>query len=123
MHLSTTNPADRLPHPAGAPDRLTISRIDPEAETAKYVTARLAAARGLDPHRRALLEEELRSPCITELAVFRAFSGLLMLARTQFVVIDTAPTGHTCCSSTSPAPATGRRCTSSPTAPGTWSRR
>lgn len=95
VHLSTTDPAGRLPHLAGAPDCLTVSRIDPEAETAKYVAARLAAARGLDRHRRALLEEELRSPCTTELAVFRAFAGLLMLARTQFVVIDTASSGHT----------------------------
>ena len=95
VHLSTTDPAGRLPHLAGAPECLTVSRIDPEAETAKYITARLAGARGLDLHQRALLEEELRSPCTTEVAVFRAFSLLLMSARKQFVVIDTAPTGHT----------------------------
>ena len=86
------------PAPATSPARRTASpsaASTPQAETAKYVAARLAAARGLDPHRRALLEEELRSPCTTELAVFRAFAGLLMLARTQFVVIDTAPSGHT----------------------------
>ncbi|MGE5291995.1 MAG: arsenical pump-driving ATPase [Micromonosporaceae bacterium] len=95
VHLSTTDPAGPLPQLAGAPDWLTVSRIDPEAETAKYVAARLAAARDFDPQRRDLLEEELRSPCTSELAVFRAFAGLLMLARKQFVVIDTAPSGHT----------------------------
>lgn len=95
VHLSTTDPAGRLPELANAPSSLTVSRIDPEAETAKFVAAKLDAGRGLDPHRRDLLEEELRSPCTTELAVFRAFSHLLTLARKQFVVIDTAPSGHT----------------------------
>ena len=95
VHLSTTDPAGRLPELANAPASLTVSRIDPDAETAKYVAAKLDAGRDLDPHRHDLLEEELRSPCTTELAVFRAFSHLLTLARKQFVVIDTAPSGHT----------------------------
>jgi arsenite-transporting ATPase len=95
VHLSTTDPAGRLPQLEDAPAWLTLSRIDPAAETASYVAGRLEAARGLGEHRRELLEEELRSPCITELAVFGAFSGLLMRARGQHVIIDTAPTGHT----------------------------
>ncbi len=69
--------------------------------------------------RTGLLEEQLRSPCITELAVFGAFSGLLMRARTQHVIIDTAPTGHTLLL----LDATGRRCAATGTVPGAWSRR
>ena len=95
VHLSTTDPAGHILDLTGAPATLTASRIDPAIETANYVKHRLTAAGELDTQRRALLEEELRSPCTTELAVFRAFSGLLTLARKQFVVIDTAPSGHT----------------------------
>ena len=95
VHLSSTDPAGRLPELAHPPPTLTMSRIDPGAETARYVAARLAAQPDLDPERRALLEEELRSPCTTELAVFIAFRGLLSRSRRQHVVIDTAPSGHT----------------------------
>ncbi len=95
VHLSTTDPAGRLPNLVDAPARLTTSRIDPEAETAAYTASRLSNAGDLDEHERALLEEDLRSPCTTELAVFRAFSGLLRRARREFVIIDTAPSGHT----------------------------
>ena len=95
MHLSTTDPAGRLPELADAPPSLTVSRIDPAAETAKYVAGKLEAGRDLDPDRRDLLEEDLRSPCTTELAVFRAFGHLLSMARRQHVIIDTAPSGHT----------------------------
>ncbi|MFF7639858.1 arsenical pump-driving ATPase [Streptomyces canus] len=97
VHLSTTDPAgrpadtlaaDSLPH-------LTVSRIDPAAELARYTADRLHSAQRLDPERRALLEEDLRSPCTEELAVFGAFSSLLAQARRRFVVVDTAPSGHT----------------------------
>ena len=89
--------------PHGQPHR-------PRSRDRQYVASRLAAARGSTPHRRALLEEELRSPCTTELAVFRAFTGLWR-ARRRFVVIDTAPSGHTLLLLDLPAPTTGRRCT------------
>jgi arsenite/tail-anchored protein-transporting ATPase len=95
-HLSTTDPAGRpgdlLVDP---PPGLTVSRIDPEAEVAHYVEEKLRSAVGIDSERRAFLEEDLRSPCTEELAVFQAFSNLLRLGRDQYVVIDTAPTGHT----------------------------
>ncbi len=95
-HLSTTDPAGRPGDLLGeAPPGLTVSRIDPEAEVARYVEDKLRADTGTDPERRALLEEDLRSPCTEELAVFQAFSNLLRLGRDQYVVIDTAPTGHT----------------------------
>jgi arsenite-transporting ATPase len=97
VHLSTTDPAGRLTDVLldEAPAHLTISRIDPAAELARHTAERLKAAQRLDPDRRALLEEDLRSPCTEELAVFQAFSSLLTEARKRFVIIDTAPSGHT----------------------------
>ena len=73
---------------------MTNSAIDPEAETARYA-AEQAHASDTDDTGQELLAEDLRSPCTTEVAVFRAFSRLLGLGRHQHVVIDTAPTGHT----------------------------
>lgn len=97
VHLSTTDPAGRSADVLGAdaPEHLTVSRIDPAAELARYTAERLNAAADIDPERRALLQEDLRSPCTQELAVFRAFSGLISEARRRFVIIDTAPSGHT----------------------------
>jgi arsenite-transporting ATPase len=43
----------------------------------------------------AVLEEDLRSPCTAEIAVFRAFARTVATASDHFVVLDTAPTGHT----------------------------
>ena len=97
VHLSTTDPAGRPADllPEDGAGRLTLSRIDPAAELARYTAERLRRAADLDPQRRALLEEDLRSPCTEELAVFRAFSGLLIGSRNRFTVVDTAPSGHT----------------------------
>ena len=94
VHLATTDPAGRLP-PAGGvelPASVTVTRIDPDVETARYAEQQLRAV-PTDAH--DLAAEDLRSPCTTEVAVFRAFSHLLGLGRSQHVVIDTAPTGHT----------------------------
>jgi arsenite-transporting ATPase len=98
VHLSTTDPAahiaaalndERLPH-------LTVSRIDPEVETAKYSAEVLRkAGANLDQQGKALLEEDLRSPCTEEIAVFRAFADAVAAGTNKFVVLDTAPTGHT----------------------------
>lgn len=97
VHLSTTDPAGRLSDVLvdDAPAHLTVSHIDPAAELAQYTAERLRAAERFEPERRALLEEDLRSPCSEEVAVFRAFSGLLSEARNRFVIVDTAPSGHT----------------------------
>lgn len=97
VHLSTTDPAAHVAATLdGRVDNLSISRIDPAAETEAYVN-RVMAKRGasLDEAGRALLAEDLRSPCYEELAVFMAFSRLVLQARSQFVILDTAPTGHT----------------------------
>jgi arsenite-transporting ATPase len=93
VHLATTDPTGQLL--TTGHDNLTVSRIDPDAETAAYVEQRLESARRLHPDRVDLIAEDLRSPCTTEIAVFTAFARLLARARTHHVVIDTAPTGHT----------------------------
>jgi arsenite-transporting ATPase len=75
---------------------LTVSRIDPVAETRAYTEEVLRdSGEGLDEKGRALLEEDLRSPCTEEIAIFRAFAQMVNKGNEGFVVIDTAPTGHT----------------------------
>ena len=96
VHLSTTDPAAHIAVAAGQLEGLHISRIDPQAETRSYVEQVLATAgRDLDAKARALLEEDLRSPCTEEIAVFRAFARTVAQGRDAVVVLDTAPTGHT----------------------------
>jgi arsenite-transporting ATPase len=81
---------------SGALDNLTVSRIDPVVETEHY-REHVLKTKGakLDAQGRALLEEDLRSPCTEEIAVFQAFSRIIREAGKKFVVMDTAPTGHT----------------------------
>jgi arsenite-transporting ATPase len=96
VHLSTTDPAAHLAQTLdGAVPGLRVDRIDPKAETQRYVD-RIMAARspGLDARERELLLEDLRSPCTEEVAVFHAFSRIVGEGRSAFVVLDTAPTGH-----------------------------
>ena len=96
VHLSTTDPAAHVAAAAGQVDGMEVSRIDPEAETKAYVDQVMATAgKNLDASARALLEEDLRSPCTEEIAVFRAFARIVAGGEDRFVVLDTAPTGHT----------------------------
>ncbi|MBI1361529.1 MAG: arsenical pump-driving ATPase [Alphaproteobacteria bacterium] len=96
VHLSTTDPAAHIAAAAGQLAGLHVSRIDPQAETRAYVEQVLATAgKNLDANGRALLEEDLRSPCTEEIAVFRAFARTVAQGQDAFVVLDTAPTGHT----------------------------
>lgn len=96
--LTTTDPAAHVAGAVGsdALPTLEVSAIDPE-ETARNYRERVleTKGKGLDPKERKLLEEDLRSPCTKEVAVFRAFAREIGTARRQFVVMDTAPTGHT----------------------------
>lgn len=97
VHLTTTDPAAHLHFalPDDVPG-IRVSRIDPRVETKAYVDHVMATAgAGLDERGRALLEEDLRSPCTEEIAVFNAFSQTLRESRRSVVVLDTAPTGHT----------------------------
>jgi len=97
VHLSTTDPAAHLTDALGTEslENLTVTRIDPAIEVRHYTQDVIKAAGTLSAEELALLEEDLRSPCTEEIAVFRAFSRTLSLARRGFVVLDTAPTGHT----------------------------
>ena len=97
VHLTTSDPAAHLSETLhGSLENLTVSRINPHAETERYRREVLATKGAhLDAQGRALLEEDLRSPCTEEIAVFQAFSRIIREAGEKFVVMDTAPTGHT----------------------------
>jgi len=97
VHLSTTDPAAHVAQTlAGQVEGLTLSKIDPAAETAAYQgEVMLKQGATMDEAGRALLEEDLRSPCTEEIAVFRAFAREVGQGTNRFVVLDTAPTGHT----------------------------
>jgi arsenite-transporting ATPase len=93
--LSTTDPAAHVHHAVDVAS-VRVTAIDPARETAAYRAEVLASAgRDLDADGRALLEEDLRSPCTEEIAVFRAFARTVAEGASGFVVLDTAPTGHT----------------------------
>jgi arsenite/tail-anchored protein-transporting ATPase len=97
VHLTTSDPAAHLAETLnGSLDNLKVSRIDPHAETERYRNHVLdTKGAQLDKQGRALLEEDLLSPCTEEIAVFQAFSRVIREAGKTFVVMDTAPTGHT----------------------------
>jgi arsenite-transporting ATPase len=97
VHLTTTDPAQHIRETLGSEvSGLRVSYIDPKKEAQHYRARMLESARlTLSPDKLALFEEELKSPCYEEVAVFQAFSRMVIGARKEFVVIDTAPTGHT----------------------------
>ena len=97
VHLSTTDPAAHLADTLhGDLANLEVTRIDPAAETERY-TETIMRTKGatLDQQGRDMLREDLRSPCTEEIAVFQAFARVTREAKNKFVVLDTAPTGHT----------------------------
>jgi arsenite-transporting ATPase len=97
VHLTTTDPAAHLDMAlAGQGAGIKVSRIDPKLETENYRQEVLATVgAGLDKDGLALLAEDLASPCTEEIAVFRAFARVVEEVKEGFVVLDTAPTGHT----------------------------
>lgn len=98
VHLTTTDPAAHICDAvsAGEVEGLDVARIDPVAETVAYTAEVLATAgAGLDDGARGVLVEDLASPCTEEIAVFQAFARTVAAAQDSFVVMDTAPTGHT----------------------------
>lgn len=97
VHLTTTDPAAHLSMTVeSSVPGLEVSRIDPHVESERYRQHVLETkAMDLDNAGKALLEEDLRSPCTEEIAVFQAFSRVMHESRGKFVVVDTAPTGHT----------------------------
>lgn len=96
-HLTTTDPASHLAAAlSGSVPNLDVSSIDPRTEIEAYTRHVMATkGKGLDDAGRAALEEDLRSPCTEEIAVFQGFSRAIREANRKFVVMDTAPTGHT----------------------------
>jgi arsenite-transporting ATPase len=97
VHLSTTDPAAHIDRILKEPvPGLEVSRIDPKQETRDYVKSVIEQKKDkLSADDMALLEEELRSPCIEEIAVFQAFARVVDQGKERFIVLDTAPTGHT----------------------------
>ena len=100
VNLTTTDPAahvqDFIDQMGTLPENITIDRIDPKLETQRY-TDKVMEQKGknMNEHDKNLLLEDLKSPCTEEVAVFHAFSKAIQQAKRKFVVIDTAPTGHT----------------------------
>jgi arsenite-transporting ATPase len=96
VHLATTDPAAHLKYVISETEGITMSHIDEKEELKKYQTEVLTKAREtMSEEDVAYVEEDLRSPCTQEIAVFRAFAEIVDKADNQIVVIDTAPTGHT----------------------------
>jgi arsenite-transporting ATPase len=97
VHLTTTDPAAHLSMTVESTfPNLVVSRIDPQVERDRYRHHVMETkGQNLDEAGRTLLEEDLRSPCTEEIAVFQAFSRVMKESKEKFVVVDTAPTGHT----------------------------
>jgi arsenite-transporting ATPase len=96
VHLTSTDPADHLKYVIEGNENITLSKIDEKQELLNYQNEVLSKAREtMSEEDAAYVEEDLRSPCTQEIAVFRAFAEIVDKAENQIVVIDTAPTGHT----------------------------
>lgn len=96
VHLTTTDPANHLNYELAIKAGITVSRIDEAEVLEKYKNeVRSKAAEAVTAEDMEYIEEDLRSPCTQEIAVFKAFTEIVDKAETEIVVIDTAPTGHT----------------------------
>jgi len=96
VHLTSTDPADHLRYVVEGAENLTLSKIDEEQELLNYQNEVLSKAREtMSEEDISYIEEDLRSPCTQEIAVFRAFAEVVEKAENKVVIIDTAPTGHT----------------------------
>jgi len=99
VHLTTTDPAAHLSDyldGISLPENLELNRIDPRAEKQAYIEKVLRQkGNNKSEEELRLLKEDLESPCTEEVAVFHAFSKAIHQAKRKFVVVDTAPTGHT----------------------------
>lgn len=96
VHLTTTDPAAHLKFVLDEKYGITLSHIDEKQELENYKEEVISKAREtMNEEDIAYVEEDLRSPCTQEIAVFRAFADIVERSENEVVVIDTAPTGHT----------------------------
>ncbi|WP_244834683.1 arsenical pump-driving ATPase [Clostridium sp. BJN0001] len=97
VHLTTTDPAGHLKFVLDESYGISLSNIDEKEELEKYRQEVLGKARenNMTDEDIEYIEEDLRSPCTQEIAVFRAFAEIVEKSENEVVVIDTAPTGHT----------------------------
>lgn len=97
VHLTTTDPAGHISARSLNHPNIEVSNIDEAEELAHYKAEVIGKAlkNGLSQADIDYIEEDLRSPCTQEIAVFRAFADIVEKADDRVVVIDTAPTGHT----------------------------
>lgn len=96
VHLTTTDPAAHVKFVLDDSYGITLSNIDEKKELEKYKDEVLSKAREtMSEEDLAYIEEDLRSPCTQEIAVFKAFAEIVERSENEVVIIDTAPTGHT----------------------------
>lgn len=95
VHLTTTDPTKHLQEKNSA--NISTSFIDEKLELENYKKSILSKARAANMNEDDIdyIEEDLRSPCTQEIAVFTAFSKIVEHAENEIVIIDTAPAGHT----------------------------
>ena len=95
VHLTTTDPAAHLKFVLDESFGISLSNIDEKKELEKYREEVLSkAGDDMSEEDIAYIEEDLRSPCTQEIAVFRAFAQIVERSENEVVVIDTAPTGQ-----------------------------
>ena len=96
VHLATTDPAAHLEFVITESENIKMSHIDEKKELQDYKEEVLSKARKtMSSEELDYVEEDLRSPCTQEIAVFRRFAEIVATVDCDVVVIDTAPTGHT----------------------------
>lgn len=92
--LTTTDPANHLNTQMADHYGIETAVIDEKKVLEAYKDEVRAKAREAGVTDFSYIEEDLRSPCTQEIAVFRRFAEIVMQADDKTVVIDTAPTGH-----------------------------
>ncbi|GKQ42277.1 arsenical pump-driving ATPase [Companilactobacillus sp. RD055328] len=96
VHLATTDPANHLNFFKTDDSKLTVSHIDEKQVLKDYQDEVLSEAKQtMNSDDVDYIEEDLKSPCTQEIAVFRSFAEIVAQDDSDVVVIDTAPTGHT----------------------------
>lgn len=96
VHLTTTDPANHINYDLAIKAGIEVSKIDETKVLEAYKNeVRRKVVKSITSEDMEYIEEDLRSPCTQEIAVFRAFAEIVDKADNEIVVIDTAPTGHT----------------------------